>query len=529
VSENYSFIYDELIDAYFSLSVSDKQSGLSSAEKALEYTELNKSRSFAASWGLAFTDGLKSLVPAELQERERLLLAQQAALQSELEESSAGAAHRSMTEVESALDAHKKEESDLIQQLRRVSPGYAEVRYPQPVALSQVPVRSDELLVEFKMLPDSVLVWMVRGSAEGTRLIAFYKVDRPRQWFEKRILSLRDAFNAGHPEQFDPKICEELFNSLFPDPFGEHLKVAQSVIFIPDDILFLLPLEMLSPHASEGQFVLLKTATEYFPSAAAFRLSRAAVHRRPSWREQFIGIADPITSPKDERYIAASLLATPKPGRPESAQHGASVVRGVSVDTMRLRGFALERLPGTATEVKSIADLFPGGSATVEVRTGMEATKQELMQTDLARFRFVHFATHGVLPVEAGIKEPALILSYDGASQDDMLLTLSEVFKLRLQADMVVLSACNTGSGKVTRAEGVASLGTAFLAAGASSATVSLWQVSDSSTAIFMQEFYRNLLQGTPKAAALALARSKLISEGYDNPFFWAPFVLTGE
>jgi CHAT domain-containing protein len=161
----------------------------------------------------------------------------------------------------------------------------------------------------------------------------------------------------------------------------------------------------------------------------------------------------------------------------------------------------------------------------------MDATKQELMQTDLGRFRFVHFATHGVLPVEAEIKEPALILSYDGTSQDNMLLTLSEVFQLQLHADMVVLSACNTGSGKVTRAEGVASLGTAFLAAGASSVTVSLWHVADSSTAILMQEFYRNLLKGMPKAAALAAARATLFAQGipYDNPFFWAPFVLTGE
>jgi CHAT domain-containing protein len=153
------------------------------------------------------------------------------------------------------------------------------------------------------------------------------------------------------------------------------------------------------------------------------------------------------------------------------------------------------------------------------------------MQTDLGRFRFVHFATHGILPVEADIKEPALVLSYDGANKDDMLLTLSEVFQLKLHADMVVLSACNTGSGKVTRAEGVASLGTAFLAAGASSATVSLWHVADNSTAILMQDFYRNLLKGMPKAASLAAARSALFArgEGFENPFYWAPFVLTGE
>jgi CHAT domain-containing protein len=158
-----------------------------------------------------------------------------------------------------------------------------------------------------------------------------------------------------------------------------------------------------------------------------------------------------------------------------------------------------------------------------------EQGKRELLQTDLGRFRFVHFATHGFFPVEPGIREPALVLSYDGKDQGRMMLTLPEVLQLRLHAEMVVLSACNTGSGKVTRAEGVASLGTAFLASGASSASVSLWKVSDNTTAILMEEFYRNLLGGMPKNGALAAARSALFSKGYTNPFFWAPFVLTGE
>ena len=110
-----------------------------------------------------------------------------------------------------------------------------------------------------------------------------------------------------------------------------------------------------------------------------------------------------------------------------------------------------------------------------------------------------------------------------------MMLTLSEILQLRLHSEMVVLSACNTGSGQVTRAEGVASLGTAFLAAGASSVTVSLWKVEDQSTSVLMQEFYRNLLKGMSKNSALAAARSTLYSQGHTNPFFWAPFVLTGE
>jgi CHAT domain-containing protein len=178
-----------------------------------------------------------------------------------------------------------------------------------------------------------------------------------------------------------------------------------------------------------------------------------------------------------------------------------------------LVAFPLERLPGTADEVRGIADLFASIPSKTETRTGMDATKQELLRTDLARFKFIHFATHGILPVESGIKEPALVLSYDGRSKDDMLLTLLEILEFKLRADMVVLSACNTGSGKGTRAEGVASFGSAFLAAGASSVTVSLWQVSDNSTVELMEEFYKNLVKGKTKSESLAAARLALFSK----------------
>ena len=109
------------------------------------------------------------------------------------------------------------------------------------------------------------------------------------------------------------------------------------------------------------------------------------------------------------------------------------------------------------------------------------------------------------------------------------MLKISEVSKLPIHADLVVLSACNTGSGKVTHAEGVSSLGSAFLAAGSSSVVVSLWKVADKSTSSLMQGFYRNLLSGMPKNKALAEARKQLFSEGKIHPFYWAPFVLSGE
>src|SRR5581483_3404593 len=161
-------------------------------------------------------------------------------------------------------------------------------------------------------------------------------------------------------------------------------------------------------------------------------------------------------------------------------------------------------------------------------RLGIEATRRKLQDTDLRKYRFLHFATHGLLPVDSGLREPALLFSFTGNTAD-MFFQMSQVLDLQLSSEMVVLSACNTGSGKLSKSEGVYNLGRAFLAAGASSVVLSMWEVADNSTSVFMQQFYRSILQGEPKNMALMHARMALIHQGYNQPFFWAPFVLIGE
>jgi CHAT domain-containing protein/Tfp pilus assembly protein PilF len=527
-SENYGFIYGELVDTYYLLSSEDMPNRFTDANSALRYAELNKSRIFTNSWGRTFIDVLKLQVPTELQQREEALSARHDTLQSELAQSISGQGSRTEKEIRAELNTATNEQLALAKQLRQASPAYAQARYPEPVSISSLPLHADETFIEFKMLDESLLVWIISGSQEGPRLVAFYKVDHPRQWYQERVLGIRDAFNRGQPSEFDPKISEQLFDGLFPGPCAQYVTTAKSIVFVPDDVLFLLPFEVLSPTASKSEYALLKTPTSYFPSAGAFRLLREIVHTKREWPEQFFGLADPIVSADDDRYSSAGILSTVESLTPEFAEKASQLpVRSqLSVDDLKTRGYIFRRLPNTANEVKNIAALFPSAAT---IRTGAYARKLELLQTDLGRFKFVHFATHGFFPVEPGIREPALVLSYDGEDEGRMMLTLSEILQLKLHSEMVVLSACNTGSGRVTRAEGVTSLGTAFLAAGASSVTVSLWKVEDQSTSVLMQEFYRNLLKGMSKDAALAVARSTLFSQGHTNPFFWAPFVLTGD
>ena len=318
VADSYSFIYDELIETYYALAHSDAQQAESAADKALEYAELNKSRIFANLWGHAFVDGLRREVPVTLREREESVTSERQALQSDLQLAMLSAGNVSMGKIGERQSRLDNAESELEKDLRRTSPAYAEVRYPQRMNIGQVPLREGESLVQLKVLDQETFVWLLTGTAHGTTLTAFYEVPRSKQWFAERVFKIRDAFNSGHPEQFDPGITDELCDALVPVSVRASVEAAKVLIVIPDDILFLLPIEMLSAH---GRYLLAAKPTEYFPSSAALRLARTSIHATEDWQETLLGIADPITSTDDPRYLVvnvrANILSQEKPAEPD--------------------------------------------------------------------------------------------------------------------------------------------------------------------------------------------------------------------
>ncbi len=534
LAETYGYIYDELVALLYDMRKADSTHPVNLGSEALEYAEINKARQFAESWGRVFVNRMKGMLPADLRENERTLFSRRDSLVAQLDISTGSAIHGDPSDrkhLEADLSATQDEIQTLLKQLRQVAPQYAAVAYPEPVQLSKLPVRRGETVVEFKMTTDATFVWMIQNQ-DGSRndLKSFYKINRSRAWFVERVSVLRKALNSGHPEVIDWKLSEELFGELFPGDSSRVLMESPELVFIPDDALFVLPFELLSPNASRGQFIFLTKATTYYPSAVALRLSRTGSHRA-SWEDSFLGIADPITDATDDRFEVARALGSTAHG--SQGRYEATLTKDAarppSLDKLKARGFALERLPGTAVEMEAITSLLRAKNQSVDVREGVNATKEGLLDTDLSRFRFVHFATHGLLPVGTGITEPSLVLSYDGVSQSDMFLSMTEILDLKLSSESVILSACNTGSGEISRAEGVMSLGRAFLAAGSSSVTVSLWQVSDVSTALLMKRYYQGLLEGKRKSVALAEARNAVFTSGQKNPYFWAPFIVIGE
>jgi CHAT domain-containing protein len=189
------------------------------------------------------------------------------------------------------------------------------------------------------------------------------------------------------------------------------------------------------------------------------------------------------------------------------------------------RGFEFTALPHARAEVSAIGRLFPAGAS--RVLTGAEAAEDRLKREDLSAYRYLHFAAHGYFD-EAEPGRSGLVLARGG---EDGFLQAREVARLKLSSDLVTLSACQSGLGRLLAGEGVQGLARAFLHAGSRAVVVSLWNVNDEATAELMRRFYGHLQKGLARDEALREAKRSLAAPGgrWRHPYYWAAFVLQGE
>jgi CHAT domain-containing protein len=186
----------------------------------------------------------------------------------------------------------------------------------------------------------------------------------------------------------------------------------------------------------------------------------------------------------------------------------------------------LDELPGTDKEVNAIASLFPSSSALVAKKS--DANESLVKSGKLAEYKYLHFATHGVVDEQS--PELSRIFLQSTSTEDGNIFS-GEIFNLKLNADLAVLSACQTGLGKVSKGEGVIGLSRALVYAGARSIMVSYWSVADESTSELMTNFYRQFVKQSAPNYREALQQAKIAMinhKEYSAPYYWAPFVLIG-
>jgi CHAT domain-containing protein len=204
---------------------------------------------------------------------------------------------------------------------------------------------------------------------------------------------------------------------------------------------------------------------------------------------------------------------------------------------LALRGFedfeegqAIPRLPHTETEARRILDLVPSDQSLSAM--GFSANRSTMLSPQIGEYQIVHFATHGLIN-NAQPRLSGIILSLvdkNGGSENGFI-RLSDIYNLKLDARLVVLSACSTGLGKDVKGEGLVGLTRGFMYAGARSVVASLWKVDDRATSELMNRFYAAMLvEKLPPAAALRVAKEALRKEKrWQAPYYWAGFVLQGE
>jgi CHAT domain-containing protein len=272
----------------------------------------------------------------------------------------------------------------------------------------------------------------------------------------------------------------------------------------------------------------------HLPSASVLALLRRETAQRPTPGKAVAVLADPVFELDDPRLRAGN--AARQRGRQTSEPDGRATADNRMDRTLRDLGFmrdgtlAVPRLASTRREADSIVSVAPAGQALKKI--DFDASRAAAMSPELAQYRIVHFATHGVFDDEnPGLSGVILSLFDERGRPQDGFLRLHDIYGLDLPAELVVLSACNTALGRQVRGEGLMGMVRGFLYAGAKRVVASLWKVDDEATEELMSRFYKEMLEQNRSAAA-ALRQAQLAmwrQNRWQPPFHWAAFVLQGE
>lgn len=340
---------------------------------------------------------------------------------------------------------------------------------------------------------------------------------------DRRVTELVAVVSKPNPD--DPSVLPvnralDLFSHDMLGPTRELLKDATRIIVLTDGALTRLPFGLYT--ATDGGDPLAVSAEITY--ALSLRSLRSPIAESDA--TGFFGAGDPVFPAVHPTagFTQSQILQTVR-------SSGATRVEGDAALFNPLRFSRQEISDIAATFDAAAADRLADGQAmeyvgaTDRVVLGALATETQA-KLALPSARYLHFATHGLVAGDLGLSESAVVLA--ATPEDDGYLTASEVEKLKIKAALAVLSACNTGSGRVVAGEGVLGLARAFLVAGSRSAMVSLWSVDDESTTAFMIYFYGKLQEGLSPAAALR-ETSREMRGIYEHPAYWAAFILIAQ
>ena len=445
-------------------------------------------------------------------------------------------------------------------------PSYDNLIHPKSPSVAEIKsaLKPGEAMLSFYFGREVSFVWAVPKDGK----VAFATIPATAGDIATKIQNLRkalepDAALISDIPPFDLNLAYDLY-SLLLKPVEAGWKQAKSLVVVTNGALGLLPLSLLptAPVKEEAESGLMFSgyrnvpwlarthAVTMVPSAAALRTLRQ-LPPGPANREPFIGFGDPLFSTEQAAEAAAEDNA--KPVQVASAETAATT-RGMPLkrrSSPRIEGVSsadlaqLPRLPDTAAELTSIAKALRIDPGKV-LHLGKEANEQAVETADLSHYRIIDFATHGLVPGELnGLTQPALALTAPVVAgvPGDGLLTMEKILALKLDADWVVLSACNTAAGAGAGAEAASGLGQAFFYAGTRTILVTNWSVHSASARILVSDLFRRQAADPTLTRAEALRQAMMalldgdgFNDGsgkllfsYGHPLFWAPYTIIGD
>jgi len=295
----------------------------------------------------------------------------------------------------------------------------------------------------------------------------------------------------------------ELFKTLVLPGLEKNIK---TIIFIPDDVLNYLPFEALITSKEKNDWLIKRYKIAYAPSVSSFR---EIIQRKKS----------------SEKKPRKDLLAFGDPyfGKFETEGNWNSVIKEFfSNDAINL-----SRLRYSSLELDKISALFAKSKQNIFKRE--YANKEQLKNNNLEEFKVIHFATHSIIDDKDPTRS-SIVLSLNQEQNEDGFLQVREIYNLRLNSDLVTLSACETGLGELIHGEGIVGLNRAFFYAGTSALLMTLWAVNDQASCQLMDRFYRHLRSSESIMDALRSVKLEMINSGVlSHPYYWAGFVVSGK
>ncbi len=463
-------------------------------QEAFNYLERGKARAFLDSLEISKIDIFQGL-DSKLQNQEKDLMRNISNVYNKL--LAAELSPEEKINIYEQLEIFEHELEMLKREIRSKSSAYADLKYPKIISLKEAQklLNKDTAFFAYSLGEEKSHAFVVTKKGFQTFPLPSKNDLKSNIADYLQIITDKNSndFNLGY----------KLYSSLILPGLTKKIK---KIIFIPDDILHFLPFETLNTDQDETNWLLNTFEIAYAPSISSLQK-----------------IIEKKQTSGSKRPMDILAIGDPDFGSFENGDDKFTNFR----DFFSTNTFSFDILEYSSTEVNKIRSLFKAKKINTLLRE--RASEDQLKKQNLKDYKIIHFATHSIIDNQNPGRS-SILLSLDDDPQEDGFLQMREIYNLSLNSDLVTLSSCQTGLGKLIKGEGIDGINRAFFYAGASSVLMSLWPANDQATCQLMERFYSHLRSSKSIADALGKAKLELSSSKVlAHPYYWAGFVISGK